>query len=169
MAQQVSAVPVPTSKLKKAAKAVVKTAKASKAKAKGENSCLCACGGKTGGFFQMGHDARYKSLPPEALPVGECLKDTVDRFLPLWNDTIAPAIRSGERVLIAAHGNSLRALVKLLDGVSDEEILELNIPTGIPLVYELEDDLTSVRGSRYLGDPEAAKRAAEAVANQGKG
>ena len=93
----------------------------------------------------------------------ESLKDTVARFLPYWHETIAPAIRSGKRVLIAAHGNSLRALVKYLDHISDQDIVELNIPTGIPLVYELDDDLKSL-GSRYLGDPEAARKAAEAVA-----
>ena len=114
-----------------------------------------------------GHDPRYAGLPKDDLPLAECLKDTVDRFMPVWEDEIAPAVLRGERVLIAAHGNSLRALVKHLDGVSDEEIVGLNIPTGIPLLYELDDDLKSL-GSRYLGDPEAAKRAAEAVANQAK-
>jgi 2,3-bisphosphoglycerate-dependent phosphoglycerate mutase len=112
-----------------------------------------------------GRDPRYASLSPSELPLTESLKDTVARFLPYWHETIAPAIRSGQRVLIAAHGNSLRALVKYLDNVSDKDIVGLNIPTGIPLVYELDDDLKS-RGSRYLGDPEAAKRAAEAVARQ---
>jgi 2,3-bisphosphoglycerate-dependent phosphoglycerate mutase len=102
------------------------------------------------------------------LPLTECLKDTVERFLPFWHDTIAPAIRSGERVLIAAHGNSLRALVKYLDGISDSDIVGLNIPTGIPLVYELDRDLKPMR-NYYLGDPEAAKRAAEKVAAQAKG
>jgi 2,3-bisphosphoglycerate-dependent phosphoglycerate mutase len=115
-----------------------------------------------------GHDRRYAALDPADVPRSECLKDTVERFLPAWNDVIAPAVQRGERVIIAAHGNSLRALVKHLDGISDEEIVGVNIPTGIPLVYELEDDLTPI-GSRYLGDPEAAKRAAEAVANQAKG
>ncbi|MDG2148857.1 MAG: 2,3-diphosphoglycerate-dependent phosphoglycerate mutase [Planctomycetota bacterium] len=115
-----------------------------------------------------GHDRRYAALDPADVPRSECLKDTVERFLPAWNDVIAPAVQSGERVIIAAHGNSLRALVKHLDGISDEEIVGVNIPTGIPLVYELEDDLTPI-SSRYLGDPEAAKRAAEAVANQAKG
>ncbi len=114
-----------------------------------------------------GHDRRYASLDPAEIPLTECLKDTVHRFLPAWNDEIAPAVRRGERVLIAAHGNSLRALVKHLDGISNEEIVGLNIPTGIPLVYELKDDLTPT-GHRYLGDPEAAKRAAAAVANQAK-
>ncbi|UCG13821.1 MAG: 2,3-diphosphoglycerate-dependent phosphoglycerate mutase [Deltaproteobacteria bacterium] len=115
-----------------------------------------------------GKDPRYADLKDEERPLTECLKDTVERFLPYWHDTIAPAVRAGERVLIAAHGNSLRALVKYLDQVSDEEIVGLNIPTGIPLVYELEDDLKSIR-SYYLGDPEAVKRAAQAVADQLKG
>ena len=111
-------------------------------------------------------DRRYASLSPEELPLSECLKDTVERFLPYWHDTIAPAIRGGQRVVIAAHGNSLRALVKYLDGIGDEAIVELNIPTGIPLVYELGATLTPIR-SFYLGDPDAAKKAAEAVAKQG--
>jgi 2,3-bisphosphoglycerate-dependent phosphoglycerate mutase len=114
------------------------------------------------------HDPRYAALSPSDWPDTECLKDTVARFLPLWHEEIEPAIRSGKRVLIAAHGNSLRALVKYLDDVSDDEIVELNIPTGIPLVYELDDDLNSLR-SYYLGDPEEAKRAAERVAAQGRG
>jgi 2,3-bisphosphoglycerate-dependent phosphoglycerate mutase len=112
-----------------------------------------------------GRDPRYKSLAPNELPKTECLKDTVERFLPYWENEIAPAVSRGDRVIIAAHGNSLRALVKYLDKISDQEIVGLNIPTGIPLVYELNDDLTPIR-SRYLGDPEAAKRAAEAVAAQ---
>ena len=111
------------------------------------------------------HDPRYRSLDPEDLPATECLKDTVARFLPLWHDEIAPAIRRGERVLIAAHGNSLRALVKYLDGISDADIVELNIPTGIPLVYELDASLKPIK-SYYLGDPDAAKKAAERVAAQ---
>lgn len=111
------------------------------------------------------HDARYAGLDPKDLPATECLKDTVDRFLPLWHDEIAPAVRAGKRVLIAAHGNSLRALVKYLDRISDDDIAELNIPTGIPLVYELDDELKPIR-SYYLGDPEAAKKAAEKVAAQ---
>jgi 2,3-bisphosphoglycerate-dependent phosphoglycerate mutase len=114
------------------------------------------------------HDPRYASLKPSDLPATECLKDTVARFLPLWHCEIAPAVKSGKRVLIAAHGNSLRALVKYLDNISDEEIVELNIPTGIPLVYELDDDLKPLR-SYYLGDPEEAKKAAERVAAQAKG
>jgi 2,3-bisphosphoglycerate-dependent phosphoglycerate mutase len=114
-----------------------------------------------------GRDPRYRGLTKAELPLTECLKDTVARFLPLWQQTIAPAIQGGQRVLIAAHGNSLRALVKHLDGISEDEIVGLNIPTGIPLVYELADDLTPIR-HYYLGDPEAAKKAAEAVANQSK-
>ncbi|MBL8138535.1 MAG: 2,3-diphosphoglycerate-dependent phosphoglycerate mutase [Acidobacteria bacterium] len=114
-----------------------------------------------------GKDRRYAGLAPADLPLTECLKDTVERFLPYWHDTIAPAIRAGNRVVIAAHGNSLRALVKYLDGISDEDIVELNIPTGMPLVYELDANLRKV-SSRYL-DEEAAKKAAEAVADQAKG
>ena len=110
-------------------------------------------------------DPRYAGLSPADLPLTECLKDTVARFLPLWHETIAPAVRSGQRVLIAAHGNSLRALVKYLDNIPDADIVGLNIPTGIPLVYELTDDLKPIR-SYYLGDPEAVKKAAEAVAAQ---
>jgi 2,3-bisphosphoglycerate-dependent phosphoglycerate mutase len=112
-----------------------------------------------------GHDRRYADVPREQLPLTESLKDTVARFLPYWHERIAPEVRAGRRVVIAAHGNSLRALVKYLDGVSEEEIVGLNIPTGIPLVYELEDDLKPIR-HYYLGDPEAARKAAEAVANQ---
>jgi 2,3-bisphosphoglycerate-dependent phosphoglycerate mutase len=112
-------------------------------------------------------DRRYATLRPEELPRGESLKDTVARFLPYWSSAIAPLVRTGQRVLIAAHGNSLRALVKYLDGVSEEEIVGLNIPTGVPLVYELDNDLKALR-NHYLGDPEAARRAAEAVARQGK-
>lgn len=115
-----------------------------------------------------GNDRRYAGLTEAELPVTECLKDTVERFLPYWTDTIAPAITSGQRVIIAAHGNSLRALVKYLDNISDDAIVELNIPTGIPLVYELDGELRPIR-SYYLGDPEAAKRAAERVAAQTKG
>lgn len=115
-----------------------------------------------------GNDPRYRSLAPSELPKTECLKDTVERFLPYWESEIAPALRSGERVLIVAHGNSLRALVKHLDAVSEADIVELNIPTGIPLVYQLDEDLRPLE-SRYLGDPEAAARAAAAVAAQLKG
>jgi 2,3-bisphosphoglycerate-dependent phosphoglycerate mutase len=110
-------------------------------------------------------DPRYQTLSPVELPLTESLKDTVARFLPYWHDTIAPAIRAGKRVLIAAHGNSLRALIKYLDNISNQDIVELNIPTGIPLLYELDENLKS-KGSRYLGDPDAAKRAADAVSRQ---
>jgi len=114
-----------------------------------------------------GRDPRYAGLTAGELPATESLKDTVARFLPYWESTIAPAIRSGKRVLIAAHGNSLRALVKYLDHISDQDIVELNIPTGIPLVYELDAGLQSL-GSWYLGDQEAARKAAEAVASQAR-
>jgi 2,3-bisphosphoglycerate-dependent phosphoglycerate mutase len=114
-----------------------------------------------------GSDPRYKSLSKEELPVTECLKDTVARFLPLWHETIAPAIVRGDRVLIAAHGNSLRALVKYLDNISEADIVELNIPTGMPLVYELDDNLKPLN-RYYLGDPEKVKAAMDAVAAQGK-
>jgi 2,3-bisphosphoglycerate-dependent phosphoglycerate mutase len=112
-------------------------------------------------------DRRYAALKPSELPLTESLKDTVARFLPYWHETIAPDIRAGKKVLIAAHGNSLRALVKYLDNVPDQDILELNIPTGIPLVYLLNDDLQPLQ-KFYLGDPDSAKAAAAAVANQGK-
>jgi len=111
------------------------------------------------------NDARYAGMAPDSMPASECLADVVKRMLPYWHDAIVPDLRAGELVLIAAHGNSLRALVKHLDGISDEEISALNIPTGIPLVYELDDQLNPT-SKRYLGDPEAAKRAAEAVAKQ---
>ena len=114
-----------------------------------------------------GQDPRYADVDPALLPRTECLADTVDRFLPYWNDAILPDIRAGKRVLIAAHGNSLRALVRYLDGVSDEDIVALNIPTGVPLVYELDASFAAIR-SYYLGDPEAIARAQQAVANQGK-
>jgi len=113
------------------------------------------------------NDPRYKNLTPKEIPLTECLKDTVDRFLPLWHETIAPTIKSGKRVIIAAHGNSLRALVKYLNNISDDAIVELNIPTGMPLVYELDEKLKPIR-SNYLGDPEAVKKAMQSVANQGK-
>ena len=112
-------------------------------------------------------DKRYQSLVPEDLPGSECLKDTVERFLPYWQGQIAPDIQSGKRVLIVAHGNSLRALVKYLDEISDDEILGLNIPTGVPLVYELNDDLSPVK-HYYLGDQEEIAKKASAVADQGK-
>jgi 2,3-bisphosphoglycerate-dependent phosphoglycerate mutase len=110
-------------------------------------------------------DPRYATLSPADLPSTEALKQTVERFVPYWTGTIAPAVRSGRRVLVTAHGNSLRALVKYLDGIPDADIVELNIPTGIPLVYELDADLRPIR-HYYLGDPDAARRAAESVANQ---
>ena len=114
-----------------------------------------------------GADPRYAGLSKAEIPKTECLKDTVARVLPFWNETIAPAIRSGRKVIIAAHGNSLRALVKYLDGISDEDIVGLNIPTGIPLVYELDDDLKPIK-HYYLGDQEEIARKAAAVAAQGK-
>jgi 2,3-bisphosphoglycerate-dependent phosphoglycerate mutase len=114
-----------------------------------------------------GKDPRYALLDKKDIPAAECLKDTVARFLPLWHETIAPTIKSGKRVIIAAHGNSLRALVKYLDNISEKEIVGLNIPTGIPLVYELDKDLKPIK-HYYLGDPEAIARAQQAVANQGK-
>jgi len=112
-------------------------------------------------------DPRYKNLKPDEIPLTECLKDTGALFLPYWHETIAPVVKSGKRVIIAAHGNSLRALVKYLDNVSDEDIVGLNIPTGMPLVYELDDNLKPIK-HYYLGDPEEVKKAMEAVANQGK-
>ena len=111
-------------------------------------------------------DRRYAGLAASDLPRAECLRDTVERFLPYWHASIAPAIRGGQRVVVAAHGNSLRALVKFLDGISDSAIVDLNIPTGIPLVYELDADLKPIRHF-YLGDPDVARKAAEAVARQG--
>lgn len=114
-----------------------------------------------------GHDPRYANIAKDVLPLTECLKDTVARFLPLWNDEIAPQVKAGKKVVIVAHGNSLRALVKHLDNVSEEEIVSLNIPTGVPLVYELDDNLQPLQ-HYYLGDQEAIKKAMEAVANQGK-
>ena len=114
-----------------------------------------------------GHDLRYKDMDEADIPLTECLKDTVARFLPYWHGTIVPTLKSGKRVIIAAHGNSLRALVKYLDDISDNDIVELNIPTGVPLVYELDDDLKPIR-HYYLGDPEAVAKAAAAVAAQGK-
>jgi len=114
-----------------------------------------------------GKDPRYTKLTPNELPLTECLKDTVARFLPYWHEEIAPVVKSGKKVIVAAHGNSLRALVKYLDNISDDEILKLNIPTGIPLVYELDSDLKPIK-NYYLGDPEAVKKATAAVASQGK-
>ena len=112
-------------------------------------------------------DIRYAKLRPEDVPLTECLKDTVTRVLPFWNDSIAPAIKAGKRIVIAAHGNSIRALVKYLDGIADADIVGVNIPNGIPLVYELDENLKPIK-SYYLGDAEAAAAAAAAVANQGK-
>ena len=112
-------------------------------------------------------DPRYAKLAPEQIPLTECLKDTVARVLPCWNEAIAPAIKAGQRIVLAAHGNSIRALVKYLDNIGDDDIVGVNIPNGIPLVYELDADLKPIR-SYYLGDAEAAAKAAAAVANQGK-
>ena len=114
-----------------------------------------------------GHDRRYAGLSEAELPLTECLKDTVARFLPLWRQTIAPMVKSGNRVVVAAHGNSLRALVMVLDGISEGEIVGLNIPTGVPLVYELDESLKPVK-HYYLGDPEKIEAAMQAVAAQGK-
>ncbi len=114
-----------------------------------------------------GSEPRYADLDPRDIPLTECLEDTVARFLPFWHETIAPDVRAGKRVIIAAHGNSLRALVKYLDDVSDEDIVSLNIPTGVPLVYELDDSLKPV-SSRYLGDADEVQQAMQAVANQGR-
>ena len=112
-------------------------------------------------------DLRYAKLAPGQVPLTECLKDTVARVLPLWHEVLAPAITSGQRVVVAAHGNSIRALVKYLDGISDDDIVGLNIPNGIPLVYELDAQLKPISRA-YLGDPQAAAKAAAAVASQGK-
>jgi len=114
-----------------------------------------------------GNEEKYKTLTAAELPLSECLKDTVARVLPYWHETIVPTIKTGQKIIISAHGNSLRALVKYLDNVSETEIVKLNIPTGIPLIYELDDDLKPIQ-HYYLGDPEAVKKATEAVANQGK-
>lgn len=114
-----------------------------------------------------GNDPRYKNLKKEQLPLTECLKDTVTRFLPYWHELIAPSIRMGKRVLITAHGNSLRALVKYLDEIPDHQIIDVNIPTGIPLVYELDDDFRSLR-HYYLGDPARIQRAINGAASLGK-
>lgn len=114
-----------------------------------------------------GNDPKYKDLDPKDVPLTECLKDTVTRFLPHWHDVIAPVVKSGKRVIIAAHGNSLRALVKYLDNIAEDKIVSLNIPTGMPLVYELDDNLKPIK-NYYLGDPEEVKKAMDSVANQGK-
>lgn len=113
------------------------------------------------------NDPRYRELSRKQIPLTECLKDTVERFLPCWHNIIAPTVKAGKKVIIAAHGNSLRALVKYLDNISDQDITSLNIPTGIPLVYELDGDLKPLRSS-YLGDPERVRQAMEAVASQAK-
>jgi 2,3-bisphosphoglycerate-dependent phosphoglycerate mutase len=112
-------------------------------------------------------DLRYAKLKPTDIPLTECLKDTVTRVIPLWNDSLAPAIRAGKRIVVAAHGNSIRALIKYLDKISDDDIVSLNIPNGIPLVYELDANLKPIK-HYYLGDAEAAAKAAAAVATQGK-
>ncbi|MFH0942420.1 MAG: 2,3-diphosphoglycerate-dependent phosphoglycerate mutase [Chloroflexota bacterium] len=122
---------------------------------------------KKGDPAYPGHDRRYQDLAEKALPLTECLKDTVNRFLPYWHETLAPVIKSGKRVIIVAHGNSLRALVKYLDNISDEAIVSLNIPTGIPLVYDLDDNLRPTKNC-YLGDPEEVAKATTAVTSQGK-
>jgi 2,3-bisphosphoglycerate-dependent phosphoglycerate mutase len=114
-----------------------------------------------------GNDLRYADLTKDELPLTECLEDTVERFVPYWERTIAPSIKEGRKVIIAAHGNSLRALVKYLDDIPEEEIVGLNIPTGVPLVYELDENLNSFK-SYYLGDPAEIAKAAAAVAAQGK-
>ena len=114
-----------------------------------------------------GHDPRYRDVPPAELPLTECLKDTVDRVLPFWHNTIAPAVKRGERVLVTAHGNTLRALVKYFDNLSEDDVLALNLPTGVPLVYELDDNLKPIR-HYYLGDQDAITAAMNAVASQGK-
>lgn len=114
-----------------------------------------------------GNDPIYKDLDPKDIPITECLKDTVERFLPYWHEIIAPVVKSGKKVIISAHGNSLRALVKYLDALSEEEIVNLDIPTGIPLIYELDDELKPIN-HYYLGDPEEVKKAIQAVADQGK-
>ncbi len=114
-----------------------------------------------------GHDCRYKNLSEKELPLTECLKDTVERVVPFWENVILPDIKAGKKIIIAAHGNSLRALVKYLDNISDADITELNIPTGMPLVYELDDNFKAVN-KQYLGDPEAVKKAMEAVVKMRK-
>jgi 2,3-bisphosphoglycerate-dependent phosphoglycerate mutase len=114
-----------------------------------------------------GQELKYRDLDETDLPIAESLRDTIARFMPCWHEEIAPVVRKGKRIVIAAHGNSLRALVKYLDGISDDEIVELNIPTGIPLVYELDESLCPIR-HYYLGDPERVAAAMQAVANQGK-
>ena len=122
---------------------------------------------KTSDTRYPGNDPRYKDLNPDDIPLTECLKDTVERFMPYWHDIIVPTLKAGKMVLISAHGNSLRALVKYLDNIPEEEIVSLNIPTGIPLVYELDEDLKPIE-HYYLGDTEEIQKAVQAVADQGK-
>ncbi len=122
---------------------------------------------KTSDTRYPGNDPRYKEINPDEIPLTECLKDTVERFMPYWHDTIVPTLKAGKKVLISAHGNSLRALVKYLDNVPEEEIVSLNIPTGIPLVYELDEDLKPIE-HYYLGDAEEIQKAVKAVEDQGK-
>lgn len=117
--------------------------------------------------YYPGNDPRYADLSESEIPLAECLKDTYERFIPLWHETIAPMVKSGKKVVIAAHGNSLRALIKFLDDMSEDAILQYNVPTGLPLVYYLDEKLKPVK-SYYLGDPEEVKKAMEQVANQGK-
>ena len=114
-----------------------------------------------------GHDRRYAELDPKDIPTTECLKDTVERVVPYWENEIAPQIKAGKRIIIAAHGNSLRAMVKFLDGISDDDIVGVNIPTGMPMVYELDENLKPI-SKKYIGDPEAVASAMAAVAAQGK-
>jgi len=114
-----------------------------------------------------GNDSRYQNLDPNDIPAAECLKDTVDRFMPYWHESMVPELKQGMKILVSAHGNSLRALVKYLDHVSDEEITQLNIPTGIPLIYELDDDLKPLK-HYYLGDSDTIAEAIRTVAAQGK-
>jgi 2,3-bisphosphoglycerate-dependent phosphoglycerate mutase len=117
--------------------------------------------------YYPGHDRRYANVPKNLLPKGECLKDTVERVMPLWNDILVPEIKSGKRLIITAHGNSLRAMVKMLDKMPDDEILKFNVPTGIPLVYDLDENLQPIK-REFLADEETLKKAMETVANQGK-
>jgi 2,3-bisphosphoglycerate-dependent phosphoglycerate mutase len=117
--------------------------------------------------YYPGHDRRYANVPKNLLPKGECLKDTVERVMPLWNDILVPEIKSGKRLIIAAHGNSLRAMVKMLDKMPDDEILKFNIPTAIPLVYDLDENLHPIKRA-FLADEETLKKAMDSVANQGK-
>ncbi|MEO1064300.1 MAG: 2,3-diphosphoglycerate-dependent phosphoglycerate mutase [Actinomycetota bacterium] len=121
---------------------------------------------EAGSEFDVSSDPRYADLPPDLMPMGECLADVVDRLLPYWHDAIVPDLRAGKRVIVSAHGNSLRALIKHLDGISDDDIAGLNLPTGVPMLYELDDDLRPTAERRFLGDADAIAAAAEAVAKQ---